>query len=118
MSNFKIKYDPNSNIISAIDDYCYCGDVFIFHYEILRCETFAEVRIWCDQCSRKECIYTCDTAKTDVEIITEVNEYLDNAIGCYIDELMTDPYEEMPADEYCDCMYFGNRRYQRGPWCD
>ena len=65
MAKYVIRYDFNKKIIN-IDDYNTSNNTaIIFYYEILRCESHAEVRIWCDQCSLKECIYICPASRTD-----------------------------------------------------
>lgn len=114
MANYNIQYSPDSNIIN-IDDYnTQNNTAIIFYYMILRCEGHAEVRIWCDQCSLKECIYTCAVDKSDAEIVAEVNEILDGAIDCYAYDFLEDP----DWDDALDDGYYSDRHYQRCPWYD
>ena len=114
MSIYKIQYDPDNNIIN-IDDY---NDphskAIIFFYEILRCEGYAEVRICCDDCNVRQCIYTCAADKTDAVIVAEVNIILDDAIDNYACDYLVDPDWDTGLGAGRD----RNGHYQRCSWCD
>lgn len=114
MVNYNIKYDSNSNIINVDDFKNPNNNTIIFYYAIIRCNKFAEVRIWCDNCNVRQCIYTCAADKTDAVIVAEVNMILNDAIDHYAYDYLVDPDWDMGLGDRRD----RNGHYQHCPWCN